>query len=91
MSQHKRIFFAGDPHGNFKPLISAVHKHKPEAVVLLGDYDLDEPLEKCLETIADLTEIWWIAGNHFDAMQNKKGWSILKGDKETSEFKYENI
>ena len=34
---------------------------------------------------------WWIAGNHFDAMQNKKGWSILKGDKETSEFKYENI
>ena len=64
MSQHKRIFFAGDPHGNFKPLISAVHKHKPEAVVLLGDYDLEEPLEKCLETIADLTEIWWIAGNH---------------------------
>lgn len=64
MSQHKRILFAGDPHGNFKPLISAVLNNKPEAVVLLGDYDLEEPLENYLAEIADLTQVWWIAGNH---------------------------
>ena len=64
MSQHDRILFAGDPHGNFHPLIAAVHKYKPEAVVLLGDYDLDMPLHHCLQEIVDLTEIWWIAGNH---------------------------
>jgi predicted phosphodiesterase len=64
MSRHDRILFAGDPHGNFKPLIAAVHKHRPEAVVLLGDYDLDRPLESYLEDILDLTEIRWIAGNH---------------------------
>ena len=64
MSQHHRILFAGDPHGNFKPLIAAVHKYRPEAVILLGDYDLAEPLESCLQEIADLTDIWWIAGNH---------------------------
>ena len=64
MSRHNRILFAGDPHGNFKPLIAAAHKHQPEAVVLLGDYDLDKPLEECLEEIVGLTEIWWIAGNH---------------------------
>jgi len=61
--KHK-ILFAGDPHGDFKPLIAAVHEYKPEAVVLLGDYDLDMPLDVCLQDIVGLTQIWWIAGNH---------------------------
>ncbi len=64
MSQDNRILFAGDPHGNFKPLITAVHKYQPTAVVLLGDYDLATPLDSCLQEIVDLTKIWWIAGNH---------------------------
>ena len=64
MSQHRRILFAGDPHGNFKPIIKAVLENKPEAAVLLGDYDLDAPLDHYLAEIADLTQIWWIAGNH---------------------------
>ncbi len=62
--QNYRILFAGDPHGDFNPLIAAVHEHKPEAVVLLGDYDLEMPLEHYLQEIVGLTEIWWIAGNH---------------------------
>jgi predicted phosphodiesterase len=60
----KKILFAGDPHGNFRPLVTAVHQHRPEAVVLLGDYDLETPLENALQDIVGLTEIWWIAGNH---------------------------
>ncbi len=32
--------------------------------MLLGDYDLDMPLEKTLHEITGLTQIWWIAGNH---------------------------
>jgi predicted phosphodiesterase len=60
----KKILFAGDPHGNFRPLINAVHRHKPKAVVLLGDYDLETPLENPLQEIIGQTEIWWIAGNH---------------------------
>jgi predicted phosphodiesterase len=64
MSRPDRILFAGDPHGNFQPLIKAVHKHKPEAVVLLGDYDLEESLEVYLADIIGSTKIWWIAGNH---------------------------
>jgi hypothetical protein len=64
MKPHNRILFAGDPHGNFKPLIAAAHKYQPEAIILLGDYDLDIPLESCLKEIDGLTEIWWIAGNH---------------------------
>ena len=64
MDSSKKILFAGDPHGNFNPLITAVHQHKPEAVVLLGDYDLAVPLDHSLQEIVGLTEIWWIAGNH---------------------------
>ena len=64
MSRSDRILFAGDPHANFNPLITAVHKHRPDAVVLLGDYDLDKPLEVYLEQIMGITQVWWIAGNH---------------------------
>ncbi|MDD5277251.1 MAG: metallophosphoesterase [Methylovulum sp.] len=64
MDKKHRILFAGDPHGNFQPLITAVHKYRPEAVILLGDYDLEEPLDSYLQAILGLTEIWWIAGNH---------------------------
>lgn len=64
MSRQDRILFAGDPHGNFTPLITAVYNHQPDAVILLGDYDLDQPLDIYLHDIINLTEIWWIAGNH---------------------------
>ncbi|MCX7098437.1 MAG: metallophosphoesterase [Methylococcales bacterium] len=64
MSRHNRILFAGDPHGNFKPIIAAAQKYQPEAVILLGDYDLEMPLEDCLAEIIGVTDIWWIAGNH---------------------------
>jgi predicted phosphodiesterase len=64
LNPNNKILFAGDPHGDFRPLIEAVHKYRPEAVVLLGDYDLEKPLEICLQEIIGLTQIWWIAGNH---------------------------
>lgn len=64
MNPKNKILFAGDPHGNFQPLIEAVRQYRPEAVILLGDYDLALPLDVCLQEIMDLTDIWWIAGNH---------------------------
>ncbi len=64
MRQEKKVLFAGDPHGDFNPLISAVEKYQPEAVILLGDYDLKKPLEDYLQAIMNKTQIWWIPGNH---------------------------
>ena len=34
---------------------------------------------------------WWIAGNHFNAMKNKKGWSLFRGTLEKPEYVYQNI
>ncbi|BCG63318.1 MAG: hypothetical protein methR_P1019 [Methyloprofundus sp.] len=65
-----RILFAGDPHGCFANIITAVHQYQPEAIVLLGDYNLESPLEVCLAPIIDKTQIFWIPGNHdFDSVE----------------------
>lgn len=58
------ILLCGDPHGRFDQLIEAVAAHRPAAVILLGDIDAPRPLEVELATIADLTQIWFIHGNH---------------------------
>jgi len=64
MADKNKFLFAGDPHGDFSPLIRAVNKYHPEAVILLGDYDLKKPLEQYIQSILDKTQVWWIPGNH---------------------------
>jgi len=58
------ILFAGDPHGDFTAVIKTVKLHKPKAIILLGDMDLEAPLEVSLKDIVDLTQIYFIPGNH---------------------------
>lgn len=59
-----RILFCGDTHGRFAHVVKAVHEHQPAAVVFLGDLQPQRLLDKELEEILDLTEVWWIHGNH---------------------------
>jgi predicted phosphodiesterase len=59
-----RIFFCGDPHGHMEHIHAVVRDHRPAAIVLLGDVQPQEPLEQALKPILDLTEVWWIPGNH---------------------------
>jgi Icc-related predicted phosphoesterase len=58
------VFFYGDPHGEFGPLIECVQRHRPDAVVLAGDIQAKRPLDEELASILPLTEVWWIPGNH---------------------------
>lgn len=59
------ILFYGDPHGHWQPLFDAVAARRPEAVVLMGDMDLDEPLDAKLAWLLDAgIDVRWIAGNH---------------------------
>jgi predicted phosphodiesterase len=59
------ILFYGDPHGNWRPLIEAVLRDRPAAVVILGDCGLDQPLRQELDAIWDQVPAWkWIIGNH---------------------------
>jgi len=58
------ILFCGDPHGQFENIINAVKTHQPKAIIMLGDYGLENPLETMLAPIIGEVEIHWIAGNH---------------------------
>ncbi len=58
------LYFAGDPHGDFNPINQAVDRERPEGVVLLGDFDLECPLEEALGPWAWEIPTWWIHGNH---------------------------
>ncbi|RRH81208.1 phosphoesterase [Variovorax beijingensis] len=56
--------FFGDPHGDFEPVIAAVQRYRPEAIILLGDLQPRQPLHIELQPILDRTEVWFIHGNH---------------------------
>lgn len=58
------LFFCGDTHGEFQHVIDAVKLHRPVAIIFLGDLQAKRPLEVELEEIIDLTEVWFIHGNH---------------------------
>jgi predicted phosphodiesterase len=59
-----KLMFFGDPHGDLDPVIAAVERFQPEAIVLLGDIQARRPLHVELRPILNLTEIWFIHGNH---------------------------
>lgn len=59
-----KLMFFGDPHGDLDPVIAAVERFQPEAIVLLGDIQARQPLHVELRPILELTEVWFIHGNH---------------------------
>lgn len=59
-----KLMFFGDPHGDFRPIVAAVRRYRPEAIILLGDVQARQPLHIELQSIRDLTQIWFIHGNH---------------------------
>lgn len=46
------------------PVIAAVERFQPKAIVLLGDIQARQPLHVELAPILDKTEVWFIHGNH---------------------------
>jgi len=59
------VLFYGDPHGTWQPLLDACAEHHPDAVVLLGDMELNAPLDDVLAPVLDAgIAVRWIAGNH---------------------------
>ena len=68
MTNPNDILFAGDPHGSFEAIHNAVLHFRPQAIILLGDYNCKAPLEQYLQPIIGLTHVYWIPGNHdFDS------------------------
>lgn len=58
------ILFFGDTHTDHRHVLPIVQAHKPEAIVFLGDMEPEKPFHIELKDILDMTEVWWIHGNH---------------------------
>ena len=59
------LIFYGDPHGEWRPLLQACAEDRPDAVVLLGDCDLDVPLRQRLMPLLEAgIRLFWVPGNH---------------------------
>lgn len=59
------IVFAGDPHGNFSPILRACSAISPGTLVLLGDCDCAAPLPTILAPLLAVGwQVKWILGNH---------------------------
>jgi hypothetical protein len=55
----------GDPHGEWRPLLSACAEEPPEAVIILGDCDLDLPLRRQIAPVFEAgVRVFCIPGNH---------------------------
>ncbi|MGJ3701166.1 metallophosphoesterase [Variovorax sp. AFSI2.2] len=63
-SASPKLLFVGDPHSDFAPVIAAVERLRPRAIVLLGDIQARQPVHLELQPILALTEVWFIHGNH---------------------------
>ena len=58
------IVIAGDPHGNFAPILDACAAREPGALILVGDCDLRMPLRRQLAPVfAAGWAVHWILGN----------------------------
>lgn len=60
-----RILFCGDPHGSFIPIHQTAERERVSAIVLLGDMELDRPLdEEFAQELDHGIRVLFIPGNH---------------------------
>ena len=60
-----KILFYGDPHGVWRPLRESLSTDTPDAIILLGDCDLERPLSDELGGAwPAVTNLFFILGNH---------------------------
>ena len=57
-------YMIGDNHGHFDHIIEIVRQDRPDAIIFLGDLECQRPFHEEVAAIRDLTEIYWIPGNH---------------------------
>jgi predicted phosphodiesterase len=58
------IVIAGDPHGNFTPILRACSAQEPGTLILLGDCELRVPLRHMLASLFTMGwHVHWIIGN----------------------------
>ncbi len=71
------ILMFGDVHSDFSHVLPVVQAEKPAAIIFLGDLQAQHPMEQELAEVMDLTEVYFIHGNH--DTDSKVGYDNLFG------------
>ena len=83
-AERRGVIVAGDPHGNFSPILRACSMHEPGTLILLGDCELRVPLRQMLAPLFDAGwDVRWILGNkdaETEAVFDKLAVDFPKGD-----------
>lgn len=58
------ILMFGDVHSDFSHVLPVVQAEKPAAIIFLSDIQAQRPLEQELAKVMDITEVYFIPGNH---------------------------
>lgn len=65
MPEEAPVLFAGDPHGNFSPILRACAAHPPGTLILVGDIGCPQPLARVFAPAIERGwQLHWILGNH---------------------------
>jgi predicted phosphodiesterase len=73
------LLFAGDPHGNFSPILRACAAQAAGTLILLGDCDCPAPLAKVFAPAIERGwTVRWILGNH--DTETETAYDNLTGD-----------
>lgn len=65
------LFFAGDTHGHHAHLAEITRRHRPAAIIHVGDFGLTQPFAEALADVRATCPLYYIAGNHdFDTVEH---------------------
>ena len=58
------IIVLGDTHGDHEHVIELARRHRPDAMIHVGDFDLQRPFHEAFGAVLDICPLYFVAGNH---------------------------
>ena len=59
-----RVIVLGDTHGDHKHVIELARLYEPDAMIHVGDFDLEEPFHDAFRAVLDICPLYFVPGNH---------------------------
>ncbi|MES1949753.1 metallophosphoesterase [Salinisphaera sp. S4-8] len=58
------IIVLGDTHGDHRHVIELAWRHRPDAMIHVGDFDLEQPFRQAFADVLVICPLYFVAGNH---------------------------
>ena len=58
------VIVVGDTHGDHAHVITLAREHQPDAMIHVGDFDLEAPFTDVFAPVLEICPLYFVAGNH---------------------------